>query len=123
MSDHFPPDDDLGPEMTPLEAFSRAMRIKLRLNREARARRAAASQASEKSAQPSEPSATDDVNSEEVEDRLSEKRFRERFDRTQPSEPSAPLVEPISAEEPDQAILDRLPGLTKEDLERIAEIP
>ena len=117
MSDHFPPDDDLGPKMTPLEAFSRAMRLKLRLNREARA-----SQASEKSAQPSEPSATDDVNSEEVEDRLSEKRFRERFDRTPPSEPS-PLVEPVSAEEPDRAILDRLPGLTKEDLERIAEIP
>ena len=92
----------------------------LRLNRDGRPW--AASQASEVSAQPNAPSATDDVNSEEVEDRLSEKRFRERFDRTQPSEPS-PLVEPVSAEEPDRAILDRLPGLTKEDLERIAEIP
>ncbi len=51
MSDHFPPDDDPGPEMTAEEAFSRAMRIKLRLNREARALKA-----SEKSAQPSEPS-------------------------------------------------------------------
>ena len=89
MSDQFPPDDDLGPEMTPLEAFSRAMRLKLQLNREARARRAAASPASEASAQPSEPSETPG---------------------------------PVSAEELDQAILDRLPGLTKEDLERIAEI-
>jgi len=90
MSDQFPPDDDLGPEMTPLQAFSRAMRIKLRLNREAQARRAAASQASEKSAQPSEPSDTP--------------------------------VGPVSAEEPDQAILDRFPGLTKEDLELINQI-
>jgi hypothetical protein len=40
--------------MTAEEAFSRAMRIKLRLNREARA----ALKASEKSAQPSEPSET-----------------------------------------------------------------
>ena len=48
MSNQFPPDDDLGPEMTPEEAFSRAMRIKLRLNREARA----ALKASGKSAQP-----------------------------------------------------------------------
>ncbi len=36
--------------------------------------------------------------------------------------PITPLG-PVSAEELDQAILDRLPGLTKEDLERIAEIP
>ena len=85
MSDHFPPDDDLGPEMTGLEMFSRAMRIKLQLNREARA-----SRASEKSAQPSEPS-------------------------------ESPLG-PVTAEELDQAILDDFPGLTKEDLERIADI-
>ena len=26
----FPPDDDLGPEMTPLEAYSRAMRLNCR---------------------------------------------------------------------------------------------
>ncbi len=48
MSDHFPPDDDLGPEMTPEEAFTRVMRIKLQRNREARA----ALKASGKSAQP-----------------------------------------------------------------------
>ncbi len=54
MSDHFPPDDDLGPEMTPEEAFTRVMRIKLQRNREARA----ALKASEKSAQPGEPSET-----------------------------------------------------------------
>ncbi len=54
MSDHFPPDDDLGPEMTPEEAFSRAMLVKLRRNREARA----ALKASGQSAQPSEPSET-----------------------------------------------------------------
>ena len=47
MSNQFPPDDDLSPEMTPLEAFTRAMRIKLQRNREARA----ALKASEKSAQ------------------------------------------------------------------------
>ena len=79
MSDHFPPDDDLGPEMTAEEAFSRAMRIKLRLNREARA-----SRASEKSAKPPAP--------------------------------SEPPAGPVSAEELDQAILDRFPGLTKEEL-------
>ena len=122
MSKPCPPDDSQPKEIGAGEAYERAMRLKLQVNRQARARRAAASQASGRSPQSSEPSATDDVNSEEVEDRLSEKRFRERFDRTQPSEPS-PLVEPVSAEEPDQAILDRLPGLTKEDLERIAEIP
>ncbi len=82
MSDHFPPDDDLGPEMTPEEAFSRAMRIKLRLNREARA-----SRASEKSAKPPAP--------------------------------SEPPAGPVSAEELDQAILDRFPKLTKE---RLAEM-
>ncbi len=86
MSNQFPPDDDLGPEMTPLEAFSRAMLVKLQRNREARA----ALKASEKSAQPSEP--------------------------------LGPPVEPVSADELDQAILDRFPGLTKEDLERIAQI-
>ncbi len=82
MSDQFPPDDDLGPEMTAEEAFSRAMRIKLRLNREARA-----SRASEKLAQPSEPS-------------------------------ESPLG-PVTAEELDQVILDRHPGLTKEKLARM----
>ena len=51
------------------------------------------------------------VNSPEVEERLGRKRLRERYERTQPSEPSAPLVEPGSAEEPDQAILDDLPKL------------
>ena len=86
MSNQFPPDDDLGPEMTPLEAFTRAMRIKLQRNREARA----AFKASEKSAPPSEPS-------------------------------ESPLG-PVTAEELDQAILDDFPGLTKEDLARIAEI-
>ncbi len=86
MSDHFPPDDDLGPEMTPIEAFSRAMRLKLEINRKSRA-------ALKASGEP-----------------------------PRPSEPSAPLVEPVAAEEPDQAILDRFPGLTKEDLERIAQI-
>jgi hypothetical protein len=83
MTDHFPPDDDLGPEMTPEEAFARAMRVKLRRNREARA----ALKASGKSAQPSEPSETP--------------------------------VGPVSAEELDQAILDRHPGLTKEKLARM----
>ncbi len=87
MSNQFPPNDDLGPEMTPEEAFSRAMRVKLQRNREARA----ASKASGKSAPPSEP--------------------------------SGPFVGgPISAEELDQAILDRFPKLTKEKLARIAEI-
>jgi hypothetical protein len=86
MSKPFPPDDDLGPEMTALEAFTRAMRIKLEDNRRARA-----SKASEKSARPGEP--------------------------------SGPFVGgPISAEELDQAILDRHPELTKEDLARIAKI-
>ena len=80
MSNQFPPDDDLSTEMTPLEAFTRAMRIKLQRNREARA----ALKASEKSAQAGEPSETP--------------------------------VGPISAEELDQAILDRFPGLTKESL-------
>ncbi len=53
MSNQFPPDDGLGPEMTAEEAFSRAMRLKLRLNRRARA-----SQGSEKSVQPGAPSET-----------------------------------------------------------------
>jgi hypothetical protein len=52
MSNHFPADDDLGPEMTALEAFTRVMRIKLQRNREARA----ALKASGQLAEPSEPS-------------------------------------------------------------------
>ena len=54
MSKPFPPDDDPGPEMTALEAFTRVMRIKLWFNREARA----TSKASGKSAEPGEPSET-----------------------------------------------------------------
>ena len=86
MSKPFPPDDDLGPEMTPLEAYSRVMRLKLEINRKARA----ASKVSAVLAPPSKPS-------------------------------EAPAAD-VSAEELDQAILDRFPGLTKEDLERIADI-
>ena len=55
------------------EAFARAMRIKLENNRRLRALRD-----SEKSPQPSEPSATEDINSEEVEERLGKKRLRGR---------------------------------------------
>ena len=40
----------------------------------------------------------------------------------QQSEPSETPVEPVSAEELDQAILDRHPELTKEDLELIAQV-
>ena len=83
MSKPFPPDDDLGPEMTPEEAFSRAMLVKLRRNREA----LAASGASEASAQPSAP--------------------------------SEPQDDFVTAEEMDQEILDRHPGRrTRPDDER-----
>ncbi len=77
MSKPCPPDDSQSKEIGAGEAYERAMRIKLEDNRRARA-----SRASGKLPQSSEKSVTDDVNSEEVEDRLSEKRFRERFDRT-----------------------------------------
>ncbi len=109
MSKPCPPDDSQNrsaPLIDGLEAFERAMRIKLEDNRRARA-----SQASGKLPQSGERSVTDDVNSPEAEERLGRKRLRERYERTQPSEPSAPLVEPGSAEEPDQAILDDLPKL------------
>ncbi len=85
MSDHFPPDDDLGPEMTPLEAFARVMRIKLQRNREAR------------------------------------EALKGSVNSVQPSESSEPPVGPVSAEELDQAILDDLPGLTKEKLSRMMD--
>jgi hypothetical protein len=92
MSNHLPPDDDFAPEMTGQEAFARAMRIKLQRNREAL-------KASGKSVRQSEQSETP----------------------VGPAGP-VPLRAPPTAEELDQAILDRHPGLTKEDLERIAQI-
>ena len=68
MSKPFPPDDSQSKEIGAGEAYERAMRMKLEVNRRARA-----SRASGKSPQSSERSATEDVNSEEVENRLSEK--------------------------------------------------
>jgi hypothetical protein len=74
--------DQAPQDLDGLEAWYRAMRIKLEDNRRARA-----SRASERSAKPGAPSET----------------------------PAGP----VSAEELDQAILDRFPGLTKGKLDRM----